>query len=105
MTKELIEEILNMVGLPYRYHHFEEEEAVELPFICWIVPGSENFAADGKVYFKSDNVNIELYTDFKDFELEKAIENVLEQKGIFWEKTEDYIDSEKMYEVIYELSI
>lgn len=105
MTKELIEEILNEVGLPYRYHHFEVEEAVEPPFICWIVPDSENFAADGKVYFKTDNVNIELYTDCKDFELEKRIEDVLEQKEVFWEKTEKYIESEKMYEVLYELSV
>lgn len=103
MTKELIEEILNGVGLPYRYHHFEVEEAVELPFICWIVPGSENFAADGKVYFQTNNVNIELYTDFKDFELEEKIEAVLDQKEIYWEKTEVYIESERLYEVYYEL--
>ena len=103
MSKEQSEEILNEVGLPYRYHHFEVEEAVEPPFICWIVPDSQNFAADGKVYFKSNNVNIELYTDFKDFELEENIENILEQKEIFWEKTELYIESEKMYEVLYEL--
>lgn len=105
MAKELVEEILNEVGLPYRYHHFEVEEAVEPPFICWIVPGSENFAADGKVYFQTDNVNIELYTDFKDFELEEKIETVLDQKEIYWEKTEVYIESERLYEVIYELSI
>lgn len=105
MSKEQVEELLNEVGLPYRYHHFEVEEAVEPPFICWIVPDSQNFAADGKVYFKSNNVNIELYTDFKDFELEENIENILEQKEIFWEKTEFYIESEKMYEVLYELNI
>lgn len=105
MAKELVEEILNEVGLPYRYHHFETEEAVEPPFVCWIVPGSENFAADGKVYFQTDNVNIELYTDFKDFELEEKIEAVLDQKEIYWEKTEVYIESERLYEVIYELSI
>lgn len=103
MTKELMEEILNEVGLPYRYHHFEAEETVEPPFICWIVPDSENFAADGKVYFQTDNVNIELYTDFKDFELEEKIEAVLDQKEIYWEKTEVYIESERLYEVLYEL--
>ena len=105
MAKELVEEILDEVGLPYRYHHFEAEEAVEPPFICWIVPGSGNFAADGKVYFQTDDVNIELYTDFKNFELEEKIEGVLDQKGIYWEKTEVYIESERLYEVIYELSI
>lgn len=103
MTKEQIEEILNQIGLEYRYHHFEEDEAVPPPFICWLIPDSNNFAADGKVYFQSDRVYIELYTDLKDFELEKKVETVLDQKEIFWEKSEEYIESEKMYEVLYEL--
>lgn len=105
MTKEQVEEILEEVGIPYAYHHFEVEEAVAPPFICWLVPGTDNFAADGKVYFKADEVHIELYTDQKDFELEKRLEDILENQGIFWEKSEEYIEEEKMYEVLYELMI
>ncbi len=73
MTQEKIERILQEIGIEYRYHHFETEEAVNPPFICWLIPGSNNFSADGKVYFKSNKVNIELYTDQKDFELEKQV--------------------------------
>ena len=103
MTKEQVEEILEEVGIPYAYHHFEVEEEVAPPFICWVIPGTDNFAADGKVYFKTDEVNIELYTDQKDFELEQRLEDVLEKWEIFWEKSEEYIEEEKMYEVLYEL--
>lgn len=102
---ELVKEILNEVGIEYRYHHFETEEAIPPPFICWLVPGSDNFSADGKVFFKADRVHIELYTEKRDFELEKKIEDVLDLKEIFWEKSGDYIESEKMYEVLYEISI
>lgn len=105
MKKEQIEKMLDEVGIEYRYHHFETDEAVAPPFICWLVPGSNNFAADGKVFFRVDKLDIELYTDSKNIELEEKIENVLEEHGIFWEKTETWIESEKMYEVLYEMEV
>ena len=45
-------DILTEIGLPFAYHHFAEGEAPDPPFICYLTPGSDNFAADGKVYFK-----------------------------------------------------
>lgn len=103
MEKSFVEKILDEVGITYSYHHFEEEEAVAPPFICWIVTNSDNFVADGKVYLRTDVVHIELYTDQKEFQLEEKVENVLEQKEIIWEKSEVYIESEQLYEVVYEL--
>ena len=105
MTKEVVEGILDEVGIEYAYHHFEPEEAIAPPFICWLVPGCDNFAADGKVFFSADEVHIELYTDRKDFELEKRVEGVLDGRGIYWEKTEEYIESEDLYEVLYVLMV
>ncbi|NLK76248.1 MAG: hypothetical protein GX284_00705 [Clostridiales bacterium] len=105
MKKEQIEEMLEKMGIEYRYHHFEESEAVNPPFICWLIPGSDNFAADGKTFFKVDKLDIELYTDSKDTELEQKVEQVLEDYGIYWEKTETYIESENMYEVLYEMEV
>ena len=93
------------MGIEYRYHHFEESEAVNPPFICWLIPGSNNFAADGKTFFKVDKLDIELYTDSKDTELEQKVEQVLEDYGIYWEKTETYIKTENMYEVLYEMEV
>ena len=105
MTKEVVEAILDEVGIGYAYHQFELEDAIAPPFICWLVPGCDNFAADGKVFFSANEVHIELYTDQKDFELERRVEKVLEQREIYWEKSEEYIESEKMYEVLYELTV
>ena len=103
MTKERIEAILDVLEIEYRYHHFEECEAVNPPFICWLIPETRNFSADGKVYFKSDKVDIELYTDEKDFELEERVEAALDAADLFWQKSEQYIKSENMYEVLYEV--
>ena len=94
-------EILNVIELPFAYHHFAEGESPDPPFICYLTPGSDNFAADGKVYYKINEFHIELYTDRKDPALEGSVEAVLDGRGIFYDKTEVWIESEKLYEVLY----
>ena len=94
-------EILSVIGLPFAYHHFAEGESPDPPFICYLTPGSDNFAADGKVYYKINEFHIELYTDRKDPALEGSVEAVLDGRGIFYDKTEVWIESEKLYEVLY----
>ena len=37
----------------------------------------------------------------KDPDAERAMEDVLDASGIFYDKTETWIDSEKLYEVLY----
>jgi hypothetical protein len=98
---EKITELLTRLGIPFAYDHFAEGEGPDPPFICYRCPNSDNFAADGKVYFPINEVDIELYTDKKDPEMEKKLEDLLTKSGIFFEKTETWIDSEKLYEVLY----
>ena len=63
---KMIEEL----GLPFAYDHFAEGESPEPPFVCYLLPGSRNFAADGRVYYKGSEVRLEVYTDRKDLGLE-----------------------------------
>lgn len=97
--------ILAEVGIPFAYDHFAEGESPEPPFICYLLPGSNNFAADGVAYFKISEVNIELYTDRKDPALEQSLEGVLDAHGIFYNKTEVWIESERLYEVLYSFEL
>ena len=60
MTIEHLVEMLQKTGIAFAYDHFAEGESPEPPFICYLRPGSNNFAADGKVYFKINQVRIEL---------------------------------------------
>ena len=53
------------------------------------------------MYLKVDIVHIELYTDEKNPETEALVETVLDNRGIFYEKTEVWIESERLYEVLY----
>ena len=96
--EELLQ-ILSETQIPFAYHHFAEGESPEPPFICYLFPGSNNFSADGKVYYKINEVHIELYTDLKDLAVEQQLEEVLDEHGIFYNKT--WIESEKLYEVLY----
>ena len=97
----MVTKILEELGLPFAYDHFAEGESPKTPFICYLSPGSDNFAADGKVYYKINEFHIELYTDYKDPELEKRLEDILDDASIFYEKSETWIESEKLYEVLY----
>ena len=98
--EELLQ-ILSETQIPFAYHHFAEGESPEPPFICYLLPGSNNFSADGKVYYKINEVHIELYTDLKDLAVEQQLEEVLDEYGIFYNKSETWIESEKLYEVLY----
>ena len=101
MTIEQLAAMLQGTKIPFAYDHFAEGESPEPPFICYLLPGSDNFAADGRVYFKINEVHIELYTDEKNPETEALVEDVLDEHEIFYEKTEVWIESEKLYEILY----
>lgn len=94
-------EIVKKIGLSNAYHHFAEGESPEPPFLIYLIRGSDNFSADGKAYFKANEVHIEIYTDYKNIEIEKKAEAVLDEYGIFYNKLESFIESEKLYEVLY----
>ena len=93
--------VLDSIGIPYAYDHFAEGESPDPPFLCYLLPGSSNFSADGKVYHRVSEVRLELYTDYKDLDSEEKVEDALDAAGIFYNKTETWIDSEKLYEVLY----
>ena len=44
-------------------------------------------------------------SDEKDWNNEKKIEDILDKYGITYDKTGEYLDSEKMYEVLYEMEV
>ena len=57
------------------------------------------------VYVEFSNLSIELYTDEKDPELEDRVEAVLNSHELFWNKSEVWIETEKLYEVLYQMTV
>ncbi|MDE5770667.1 MAG: hypothetical protein K2I06_03405 [Ruminococcus sp.] len=105
MTYEEINEMLLETGLPFAYHHFAEGESPEPPFLIFLSTGENTFSADNLMYHSFKELDIELYTNEKSPETEAEIERILKQHHIFYDKTETWIESEKLYEILYEMEV
>lgn len=105
MNHEQVVAMAEETGLPFAYDHFVEGQSPEPPFLVFLYPGANNFAADGITYFKVNRLHLELYTDEKSIELEEKVEAVLTRHGIFYGKSEVWIESENLYEVLYEMEV
>ena len=105
MTRAQILEMIRSMQLPFAYDHFAEGESPDPPFLVYLYPGSDNFAADGLVYVKRDKLHIELYTDKKDDDLEDRIESIINRNGLYYNKSETWIPSESLYEVLYQMEV
>lgn len=88
MTHEEVKALVEEMGLPYAYDHFAEGESPDPPFICFLYPRAENFGADNLVYHHFNRLDIEVYTDYKDPDMEANIEEVLCQ--FYMKFMEDY---------------
>lgn len=101
MTIEQLAEILRSTGLPVTYHAWPVGEAPPLPWICYRFTNTNNFAADNAVHQVINDYDVELYTAEKNPTAEAAVEAAL--VGLFWNKTETYIESERCFQILYEL--
>ena len=105
MTYEQIAEMMEEIGLPFAYHHFAEGESPAPPFLSLYYTHFLLLFQDNVAYFSCKQLDIELYTDKKLPELEEQVETVLAQHEIYYTKTELFIDSEELYEVLYEMEV
>lgn len=105
MTYDEVVEMAEETGLPVAYDHFAEGESPDPPFLVFLFPSTDHFSADGQVYAKINALHFELYTDRKQPEIEAMVEAVLDQRGIFYDKSEVWIPDERLYEVLYTMEV
>lgn len=105
MTTTEIAALIASFGFPSAYNHFPEKDAPEAPFVCFYYDQRDNFNADNTTHKKIASLSIELYTDNKDLASESAVESVLVANDMPYNKTETYIDSEKLYLNLYETEV
>lgn len=98
MIKKIITEV-KKIGIPTRYRVFKGKPSI--PFIVYYEEESVNYFADGKVYATNTEYVLELYSEKKEYAVEKQIEDIFDKFDIMWEKEEAYIESEKLIETIY----
>ena len=100
--------ILKDTGFPVAYSHFIGTKTTPLPsppYITYLSAYSSNLKADNKVYKKIDNLQIELYTNKKDSIAEKKLEDLLDANEIAYDSVENWIDSENLFQKIYEVRL
>lgn len=102
MELKAIKEMLKNTGYSVAYRFYKSKP--EIPYIVYFAE-DRNIAADGKVYHKFKRITVELYTEIKDTVAESKVEEILDNKEIFYEKEENYIDEEEMYQIIYQFEI
>lgn len=94
---------LKAAGYPVAYHHFTTSP--EPPYIVYIRTNDDNISSDYKVHGKFKNYQVELYTVKKDLEAERKIEAILNTIDPKYQTFEEYIESEQMYQVVYQIKI
>lgn len=105
MTYKEVAKMVKSMGLPFAYRQFTEDTAQAPPFICYFYSISDDMMADDSNYVGIPQLNIELYTAEKDFEQEAVVEEILKENGFTYYKEEAFIDSEKMYQIAYEMEV
>jgi hypothetical protein len=101
MTPSEVKIMVEELGIPSTYYQFADNTDLAPPFVCYFFTPSNDLSADNINYVRIEKLNIELYTDVKDFDLEKQLEQILAEHEIFFAKEETNIDSERMHETIY----
>ena len=105
MTFQEVKNMVESIGLPYAYFQFPEKTGQAPPFICFFYTNSDDLFADNSNYQDIRRLNIELYTSTKDFALEKTIEDTLKLNGFSYYREENFIETEKIWQIAYEMEV
>ena len=104
MTYREIAAMVKEVGVPTAYDHFKGT-GQKLPFLCFLFPNDSDFLADNQNYADIDILQIELYTEQKDFDLEQKVKDILKAHNLVYSSEEGYLDDEQMYMHTYTMGV
>lgn len=99
MTSEALLELLETTGFKVAYRNWKEPPP--LPYLIYLYSYDSDLVADNQNYHQIGNWKVELYSEEKDPASEQAVEAVLKAAGIPYSKSETYLDSEDMAQVVY----
>lgn len=94
---------LDSIGLPLAYDHFTEYQ--NPPYIIYKFSYASDLMADDTNYKEISNFQIELYTSKKDLNSEKLVEDKLKEIEQPYSKSEEWIESEEVFQIVYNTQI
>ena len=80
-------------------------DAPAIPHIVLMPQVSEADYADDVEFESMEEWDVELYTDFRDFELERQLKDALEELGLSHPYTYTYISEDKLHLVTYTIEL
>jgi hypothetical protein len=98
----LIDEIKSL-NFPCIYGSYKSSPSI--PFTTVVFAYSNDMMADNNNYAAIGNYQLEYYNKIKFPPDEKKIENKLKELRLPYIKTETYIESEDLYQIIYEFQL
>lgn len=108
MTLQELVALLRQTGYPVAFSHFRVDASntpPSIPFITYTTPNDSDFKADDTNYHKIIDVDIELYTDKKDLQAERAVEEILISNGLSYNAYQVYIEPEDLFQKTYEVRL
>lgn len=103
MTLEALKTLLSTTNIPVSYSSVPLDQDSARPYICFSQEQNRNFSADGVAYYVRKAISVRLYTDTRDEVSEGKVETAL--KDLYWTKSIEYLDDQKIYEITYEIEV
>lgn len=111
-VKENLQKIFNILKsnvfqIPVRHAYVLNKDDNFSNYITYFeVSETNNLFGDNNSYLKIQLIQISVFTEKRNYELEDNIEKLLDNNEIIFEKTStSYINEEKIYQVIYQVKM
>ena len=95
--------ILAPVGIPWAYHHWDSPPPP--PYGVYLEGGYEPLYADDRNYLNVRTIRLEVYSPVRDPALDARVEAALTAGGLTYEADFEYLESEGLYESIFEIEV
>ncbi|MDQ1233348.1 hypothetical protein QE450_000846 [Paenibacillus sp. SORGH_AS306] len=108
MTQPELYEHLKSLGYPVAYSHFtatENSPVPNPPYLIYLFSYSSDVMADNQNFVPISTFQVELYTAKKDLGAEKLVQDKLKAIRMPYSKTEIFIETENLYQVVYDIKL
>lgn len=103
MTHAELLAVLQPTGIPWTYHHWEEKQ--EPPYGVYLDQRDDPFYADDLNYVDFREMRLEVYSLERDPAPDNRVKAALENAGISYEVDYPWVESEGLYETIFEIEV
>ena len=103
MSYEELLSILAPGGIPWAYHHWDAPPPP--PYGVYLDGPYDPFYADDRNYLNVRTIRLEVYSTARDPALDEKVEAALDGAGLTYEADFEWLESESLYESIFEIEV